>query len=88
MHDSLTKVVVHLNDFEMFEVEMVDVLFVAGDFYRDPLEKDTTMRYPWTSLLTVLDPFLAISEDFNFKKFSRRNMPPDPPSWLTPTRSH
>ena len=43
MLDSLTKVVVLLNDFEMFEVEMVDVLFVGGDFYRDPLEKGTTI---------------------------------------------
>lgn len=49
MHDSLTKFVVHLNDFEMVEVEMVDVLFVAGDFYRDPLEKGTTIRHPWTA---------------------------------------
>ena len=31
MLDSLTKFVVHLNDFEMFEVKIIDVLFVAGD---------------------------------------------------------
>ena len=53
MHDSLTKFVVHLNDFEMVEVEMVDVLFVAGDFYRDPLEKGT-IKIPVHSVAGVV----------------------------------
>jgi len=33
-------------------------------------------QFKINSLLTVLDPFLAISEDFNFKIF------PDPLNWL------